>query len=855
MAFHREQRQADLVAEGMSVEEARQAASREFGNAEHFEEASRDVFAFRIETVAQDLRFAIRQLKHNPIFAGTIIFVLALGICAAVSIFSFVDAALIKPLPYADPNRLVDVAESAMPHYSRTELSYEDFKDWQRLNTVFEAFDGYNESGFLVSMPSGAQPATAARVTAGFFRTLGVAPLLGRDFRAGEDQGSGARVVMLSYGAWQKFYSGRKEVVGSAVRLGDDLYEIVGVLPPDFHFAPANDALYWPAFHAERGCDKRRSCNNMFAVGRLKPGVSIASAQAEMQGIARQLEIQFPDSNRGQGASVIALSEAVSGGLRPIFLTLLAGAGLLLLVACINASSLLLARSESRSREIAVRGALGASRRRLGAQFVVESLVLVVTAFAIGLAAATVCMRLLLALIPEDMMARVPFLLGLSLNWRVLGFAVLLAFCAAGLFAASPFLSSSLRSMRDGLTEAGRGSSGTAWRRFGSNLVIAELAVAVVLLVAAGLLGKSLYRLLHVDLGFRADHLATFEVAVPNAPYAKPEQQVAVAHKIAAQIEAVPGVKSVAFVSTLPVSCNCNTNWIRVVGQPYNGEHNEVNERDVSPNYFSTVQAQLLRGRYFEASDDLTKPKYMIINESFAKKYFGAEEPIGKQIGDTQVTAKSLRQVIGVVEDIKDAGLDTETWPAEYESFEQEPDTNYDVVVRTSSDSGSLMPSLVSAVRQVDVGIGVSNELTMEQRITNSPAAYIHRSSSRLVASFAAVALVLSVIGLYGVIAYSVSQRTREIGVRMALGAEKASVYRLILKEAGGLIAVGIVIGVICSIGAAQLMRSLLFGVRGWDVPTLAGVAVTLATCALVASVLPAHRAASVDPRSEEHTS
>jgi predicted permease len=446
------------------------------------------------------------------------------------------------------------------------------------------------------------------------------------------------------------------------------------------------------------------------------------------------------------------------------------------------------------------------------------------------------------------MIAGMPFLQGLSLNGRVVAFAALLAVLGASLFTLAPFLSSSLNNLRQGLTEGSRGSSGTAWRRLGSNLVVAELAIAVILLVAAGLLGKSLYRLLHVELGFRPDHLATFEIAAPEGQYAKPEQQVALAHQVTARLEALPSVKSAAFVSVLPVSCNCNTNWIRVVGKPYSGEHNEVNDRDVSPNYFSTVQAKLLRGRYFEASDDLTKPKYTIINEAFAKKYFPEEDPIGKQIGDNQLTPKSLRQVIGVVPDIKDAGLDAETWPAEYESLEQEPDTNYVVVVRTATDPAPLLPSLVSAVRQVDSGIGVLNELTMEARITNSPAAYLHRSSSRLVAGFAAVALVLGVIGLYGVIAYSVSQRTREIGVRMALGAEKASVYRLILKEAGALIAVGIVIGVVCSIGAANLMHSLLFGVRGWDIPTLAGVTVTLATCALLASVVPAHRAASVDP-------
>jgi predicted permease len=416
------------------------------------------------------------------------------------------------------------------------------------------------------------------------------------------------------------------------------------------------------------------------------------------------------------------------------------------------------------------------------------------------------------------------------------------------LFSLTPLFRLPLRHIREGLNEGGRGYAGTLWRRFGANLVVVELAVAVVLLVCAGLLGKSLYRLLHVEIGFQPEHLATVKVALADAAYPKDEQQVAVARQLIHRIESLPGVQSAAVTSVLPVSFNGNTTWIRFVGRPYNGEHNEVNQRDVSSELFSTLKAKLLRGRYFSDAEDATKPHVVIINQALVRKYFSGEDPIGKKIGNTELSPDSIYEIIGVVEDVKDGSLDSEIWPTVYYPFNQSPDTYFSLIVRTSQDEGSVLPAIVAAIHEVDPGIGTLDETTMQRRINDSPSAYMHRSSAWVVGGFAVMALLLGVVGLYGVIAYSVSRRTREIGVRMALGAQRSSVHQLIMKEAAWLTAVGIAGGLVCSAGAAAFIRGLLFGVRSWDVSTLAGVAILLGISALTATYIPAHRAAQVDP-------
>jgi predicted permease len=819
MAFHREQAERDLVAGGMTRKAARYAAMRQFGNTTRLKEKSHEEVGFKMETVVQDLRFALRQLRKNPGFAVTAVLILALGIGASVAIFAFVDAALVKPLPYPDPTRLVAVDESSAG-FPRNNLSYPDYLDWKRMNTVFSSMEVFNRAGWALKTPTGTESVPGIRVSVGFLSTLGIRPMLGRDFRTGEDVAGAAPVVLLSYRTWQRRYGSRADVVGEVVNLSGISHTVVGVLPEEFQFALRDDAEFWEPLQPTDGCNKRRSCHSLDGIGRLKDGVTVPTALAEMKRIAAQLEKQYPDSNRGNSASVILLSEAIVGEIRPIFLILLGGAGLLLLIACVNVSSLLLVRAESRRREIAVRGALGASRKRLSRQFVTEGLTLVAAGTAVGLVLAYGGMKVLSGLISKQMMTGMPFLRGLNLNAHVLEFAGCLAVLAGILFSITPILHFRFSNMRDGLTEGARGSAGTLWRRMGANLVVIELATAVVLLTGAGLLGKSLYMLLHVDTGFPTEHLVMVNVGLPEAVFSKDEQVVGFARSMLQRVESLPGVESAAITSVPPVACNCNTDWVRFVGKPYNGIHNEVNEREVSAGFFTTLHAKLLRGRYFNDAEDGSKPMVIIVNETFAKKYFPGEDPIGKKVGDTELTPKSMREIVGVVADFKDAGLQQDQWPGEYFHFNQNIDTYFTVLVRTRGDERTVMADLAPAIHGVSKDAAVEEGITMTAAINDSQTAYIHRSAAYLVGGFAG----------------------------MALGAQRSSVYKLVLSEAGKLVGVGIALGLGSAVGAAMLMRSLLFGVQAWDAGTLVAVAGVLGASAMAASFIPARRAASVNP-------
>jgi len=838
----------DNLRAGMSPGDARRVALLKLGGLEQTKEHYRERSTVPvIEHALQDVRFALRQLSKGPGFALTSILMLALGSGSALAIFGFVDAALLRPLPYRDPARLVNVTEST-PQIPRANLSYFDYLDWKRMNTVFDGFDTHGGRRFTLSSAAGAELVAGARVSEGFFRTLGVTPVLGRDFRAGEDVSGAARVVMLSYGAWQARFSGRPDVIGQSVILDDVPRTIVGVLPESFHFAPRGRVDFWTLLDPSGPCEKRRSCHNLTGIARLKDGITPETAFAEMRAIAANLERAYPDSNRGQGATVSPLSAVIVGDAKPVLFLLLAGAGLLLGIACVNVAGLLVVRSETRRRELAVRSALGASNVRLICQFVTEAVVLVGLGCALGLVVASLAMTALAGLIPDDMLARLPYFRNLGLTTHTVALAAVLALCATGVLSIAPLPRLLRGSVRDGLSEGGRAAGGRTWRRLGFKLVIVELATAVVLLSAAGLLGKSLYRLLNASLGFEPDRLTAVYVTGPGSIRGNNERSTAFAESVIDRVRRLPGVESVGLVSVLPVSFNGNTTWIRFVGRPYNGEHNEANERDISADFFQTLRAPLVRGRYFTAADGPNQPRVAIINETLSRKYFAGEDPIGKRIGDTSLTPDSIQEIVGVVADVREGTLDSDIWPAVYHPLAQEPDAEFAVVARTSQDDASMAPALVAAVREVDPGVGTVGGSTMRERISESPVAYVQRSSTVLVGGFAAAALLLGVIGLYGVIDYSVSQRTRELGVRLAMGAQRRAVYRMILGEAGSLALVGIGIGLAGSVGAGALMGRLLFGTVPWDVGTLAGVAIILGGAALVASFLPARRAASVDP-------
>jgi predicted permease len=603
MRFHREEVEREIEAEGASGKEAGRAARRRFGNETRVREQSQEVVGFQFETVAQDLRFAVRQLRRNPGFTATAITTLALGICASVAIFAVVDAALIRPLPYREPSRLVSLYEaiSVGPLFH---ISWPDYLDWKRMNKSFDALDVYSSRYYMEKTPQGVQKVDGVDVSDGFFKTLGVVPVLGRDFRTGEDLASAPRTVILSYGAWQKRYGGRKDVLGQTVTLNGELNTIIGVLPREFHFIPAEPAEFWATVHDTQ---HNRDNHDFFGVARMKQGVSLEQAAADMTTVTSQLERQYPNNNRGRGSTLLSLTEVVRGDVRPVLVMLLCGAALLLLIACVNVVSLLLTRAENRRREIAVRGALGASRARLTRQFVTEGLLLVATGSMVGATLAAVALRAAEGVVPADMLARMPYLAGLRISGHVLLFTAGIVVLAGIVFGVAPVLRMPESVSNESLNEGGRTAAGTGWKRFGSKLVVVELATAVVLLVSAGLLGKSFYRLLHVETGMRAEHLATAMISLPQAQYAKGDQIRLLTKNLLKRVERLPGVASAGIASDLPVGLGDGMTIVQVVGNPELHKDDEVVGRFTSPGYFSTLGARLREGRYYTEEDETTK--------------------------------------------------------------------------------------------------------------------------------------------------------------------------------------------------------------------------------------------------------
>ena len=795
----------------------------------------------------QDLRYALRQLYKSPGFAIVAVLTMALGVGATAAIFGFVDAALLEPLPYESPNQLMSVNEGNI-HSPRWPLSYPDFVDWQRLNHSFSSFDIYGGTGFLLRTSSGSIPVQAERVSGTFFETLGVHPMLGRDFYPGENRPGGPSVAILSYRTWIERFGANQDVVGQTLDLDNQAYTVIGVLPRTFSFAPAGSAELWVPLNQFSPHEQKRTFYNFWGIGRLRDGVTQQAALAEMNAIARQVQQQNGISGRNLNASVVPLQEIVTGDIRPILFMLLGGTFLLLIIACVNVSSLVLVRSESRRREIAVRGALGATLTRLVRQFITEGLLLAFLGTLVGTVLASSLAKILSALVPKEMALNMPFFDGVGLNVHTAIFIAGIGIVTAFLLAATPVVRLSLRNLLDGLAEGDRGAAGRFWQRLGANMVVAQLAIAVVLLVGAGLLGQSLYRLLHIPLGFEPDHLATVQVTIPPAANHNPQQTAELYSEISRRIAGLPGVESVGMTNLLPAQCNCSLDSIQIVGHPHIGEHNEVDERHVSANYLATLKAKLIRGRFFNDADDASKPGVVIINQSLAHKYFKDDDPIGQKISDDEGGRASTWEIVGIVDDIHEGPLDGAATPTEYFPLNQTNNSFFNLVTRTGQKPEALLPTLVSNLHQIGPSLGVSDEATMNAKIGGTESALLHQFSAWLAGGFSALALTLGTIGLYAMIAYSVSRRTREIGVRMAMGARRDLIYRLILSEAGRLAVFGLLLGAILSIGAGKLMGKLLFGVNFWDLPTLLAVSAVLLSSALLASYIPARRAAKVDP-------
>lgn len=860
---HLERRVEADVARGMSPAEARYAALRAMGGLDQRKEECRDMrHVAAIENRIQDFRFAVRQLLRYRGFACAAVVVLALGVAASVSIFGFVDAALIRPLPYEEPSRLVTVfgrRPDAAASQKRGGTSYLDFLDWRERGVrAFRTLAAYDvRAGFTLVTTERPEPVSGLRVSSGFFDTLGVRPLLGRAFRPDEEGPSALPTVMLSYTAWQTRFHGSPDVLGRRVTLqspwlpGGEPHVVIGVLPPNFHFTMAERAEFWATIRGVPGCWGARACRSLEVVGRLADGVSLPAASADMTAVIEQLQREYPADHRNpETAKLVSLSDVMLGDVRPVLLMLLGGAGLLLVIACINVVSLLLARTDSRTREIAVRNSLGASSGRLALQFAMEAVVLTLVATVLGLTLASQGIRLLSGLLGADMASRMPYLQGIGVNLRLVAFACAVSASAALVFALTPLLRTSMANTLAGLKEGGRGSAGTNWRRFGSRLVVTELAIAGTLMAGAGLLSKSLYQLLHVDTGFNTYQLAALSVSPVSIGAGTTtldrEPVGMLAREVAERIGALPGIESVAYADILPLGPGLAPSSIFwVVGR---AEGQQVAKdwpvRRVSARYFHTLQATLLRGRYFSEEEVAAVRPVAIVNQTAAQRYFPGEDPIGRSIAFGGPSSPA-RDIVGIVADIKDGPPETPAHPSAYVPFDQ---TGFSLVVRTRQPEPTLFPSVLAAIHEIRPGTMVGGLTTMTDRINRLPSASMNRSLVWLVGGFAAVALILSVVGLYGVVAYTVGQRAREIGIRMAFGAVPRSVFRLVLGEAVWLGGMGGALGAAGAVTAGISMRHLLFDVEPWDVPTMLGSACLLALCVLLASYLPARRAAVMNP-------
>jgi len=801
-----------------------------------------------IANAIQDLRYAVRALLKSPRFSLTAVFTLALGIAANVAIFTFVNAALIRPLPYHDASRLVEVYSSKqMDVNQQFEASYPDYMDWRKENQVFESLAGYSQNGVILKDKGTSEALPSAVASDNFFQTLGVKPIFGRSFAAGEDLAAAPRTVLLSYGFWQKHFGGSRDVLGQTLNLDGQANTIVGVLPQNFHFAPVGDPAVWLTLHASGELLQRRNLYWVSVVARLRPGISRDAAAAGMNVVARHLQ-QYPDSDKDLLTSVVPLNDVVVGQIRPILLVLLAAVALLLLIACANVANLLLARSASRRREMAIRSALGASRGRLIYLMLSEGLALSLIGGILGTVLAQWLVKGFVLLIPERQMDAMPYLHNLRTDTAVLLFALGLVIITGIIFALAPAFQASRTDVQHTLKEGAHSSQSAGWKQFASGLVVAEVTVAMVLLAGSGLLVKSLYRLLTVDPGFDHKNLIGLSIGFPDEHYTKTADQVQLHHKLVDRLSAVPGVESAGSGSVRPVSNGGNTVMFCVEGRRCDGRGSEANSRSADSNYLQTLRAQLGSGRWFNSGDNLNSPQVLIVNETLAHKYLNGLDPLKQSLRFTFSAKQKPRQIVGVVKDIKEGPLDSPARPAIYSPIEQSPRTYFDVVVRSSRNPATLVPELQSAVHSVDADAVTFNIQTMDERIQRSPAAFLHRYPAWLAAGFAILALFLGSIGLYGLVAYSVSQRTQEIGIRMALGAQRRDVLNMILSQGLRLIVPGIVIGAIAAVIAAYLVRSMLFGVTVADPLIFTVVTVILAVVTLLASFIPARQATRVDP-------
>ena len=794
-----------------------------------------------------DLRYAVRTQLKNPAFTIVAVIALALGIGANTAIFSVVNTVLLRPLPYKDPERLVMVWEDASKHgYPRDTPAAANFVDWRDQNQVFESMAAIADESFNLTGAGDPERLEGRRVSANLFPMLGVEPQIGRVFTAAEDQPGSGNVVVLSYGLWQRRFGGDPSIVGKPLTLNGNSYTVVGVMPARFQFPTSDDQAWVPiALTSQQAANRNR--HYLQVIARLKPGVTLPQAQTEMNTIATRLQQQYPQSNADLGATVTSLHEHLVGDIRPALLVLLGAVGLVLLIACANVANLLLARAAVRQKEIAVRVALGARRWRLIRQFLTESVLLSTIGGIVGLVIAYTGLVLLRSFIPENIsQAR-----EISIDLKVLGFTLFVSVATGVIFGLAPAIQAVRFNQSETLKEGGRdAATGGSGKRLRSLLVMSEVAISLVLLIGAGLLINSFLRLRNVDPGFRTDNLLTMKIVLPDPKYRELERRVAFYNALVQRVESLAGVRSAAVTTNLPLYRQGNSIGIGIEGRPEPppGQELIVVTRIVSPGYFDTMTIPLLSGRNLTEQDTETTPNAVVISETMARRFWPNEDPIGKRISAGRVESEAdWISIVGVVKDVRQFELTAEPRPQMYMSYRQAGFfAPRDLVVKTDVDPASMAATVRKAVWEIDKDQPVSNIRTMDEILASSIAR--QRFSMLLLAIFAAVALVLAAVGIYGVMSYSVAQRTHEIGIRMALGAQTSAVLKLAVGYGMKLVIIGIVVGLIAAFALTRVMATLLFGITATDPTTFTLISLLLVLVAAIASYIPARRATKVDP-------
>ena len=801
-----------------------------------------------MQTLLQDLRYAFRLLAKSPGFAAIAILTLALGIGANTAIFSVVNAVLLRPLAFRDPSRLVIVAEkSPFPTIS---TSYQNFVDWRDQSRSFESMEATRGTGLTLTGAGEPELLLARMATAGLFPLLGVEAHIGRTFLPEEERAGSAPVALLSYGLWQRRFGGSREIIGKPITLGSQPYTVVGVLPAGFQILQPADVFVPFKPWAATLPDDRNWHPGIFAVARLKPGVSREQARAEMVGITKRLEQQYPDFNTGTSADVIGLQEQMVQNIRPALMLLLGAVSLVLLIACVNVANLLLARAASRGREVAIRTAMGAGRPRVVRQLLTESVLLSLGGGLLGLFLAWASLGPLLKISAGS----VPQVIPIELDRAVLVFTFLVSLVTGLVFGIVPALRTAGLDLRGALNESSRGStSGPGHHRLRGVLVASEMALAVLLLVGSGLLLRSFSLLQDVPPGFQVDHLLVADIPLSQTAYAKPEQRYQFFDRLVERAKALPGVRSAGAASFLPVSGGGSIIHFNITGHPPKTPHDYVaaGYRAVTPNYLETLGVPLLQGRLLTPADNEKAPAVVVINASMAKTNFAGENPLGKriQLGTTPDKDVPTMEIVGVVGDVR-PGLGVDPQTEMYLPYRQAdlvlPVFQLSLVLRTAADPQLQAPALRTALAEIDPNQPLVKVRTMEENMAATVAQ--PRFRTWLIAIFAAVALVLAAIGVYGVMSYTVTQRTSEIGIRVTLGAQPEDVFKIVVGQGLRVALAGVGAGIVAALAMTRVLESFLYGVSAYDPPTFFGVAIVLTIVAVAASFFPARRATLVDP-------